>query len=145
MKAITDSTNQVGVRGRSPKERCHRLPRGAPEEHKGSRNSSSFTCMGRSRPGRGSVTAHPSQGGRVLTSRPPRGAEVPPPTSKVSPNGEKFRLGEGSPGGGATNDPCHLHLLRPVLGIIFLDSFLNFGPLLGQLLGCTPQDRLKNL
>ena len=50
--------------------------------------------MGRNRPGRGSVTAHPSQGGKVLTSRPPRGAEVPPPTLTKNQNYEEFQKGE---------------------------------------------------
>ena len=50
--------------------------------------------MGRNRPRRGSVTAHPSQGGKVLTSRPPQGAEVPPLTSETSQNYEEFRRGE---------------------------------------------------
>ena len=42
------------------------------------------------------MTDHPSQGGRVLTSRPPQGAEVPPPTLTKIQNHEEFQK-EGSP------------------------------------------------
>ena len=56
--------------------------------------------MGRNRLRGGSVTAHPSQGGKVLTSRHPKGAEAPPPTSTTTNQTyEEFQKGgkRGSP------------------------------------------------
>merc|ERR1711959_751170 len=79
-------------------ELCHRLPRGANTQRtQRSREDSRVTCMGRNRSNPAPVTAQLdlTGGGSHLNARPPREAEVPPPTSKVSRNGEKFWPVEG--------------------------------------------------